>query len=216
VPLRVFDVLACGGFLLTDARAGLPELFKPGKDLAVYTSLAELCAKARYYLDHPDERDAVRKHGRIRVLRDYTFDIVLPGIIERALAGTPDYALNRMLDPGKMARALLLAGLAYLKFNQPEQARPRLLDALNLAPESPAHLLAAALLAGRAGQAGAVRACAEKLVALGEPAAAWGRELLEDGHALPAWDRVYRAIFPEARVRPDGTVAGWEARRVAP
>ena len=50
LSLRIFDVHGCGGFLITNYQAELPEFFEIGKDLVAYESenhLKELCA---YYL----------------------------------------------------------------------------------------------------------------------------------------------------------------------
>lgn len=72
VTLRVFDVLACGGFLITPLTADLPELFRVGEELETYASVAELCAKVEHYLARPDERARIAAAGRARVLADHT------------------------------------------------------------------------------------------------------------------------------------------------
>jgi spore maturation protein CgeB len=60
---RPLEVLGSGGFLLSNANAGLLSLFEDGKDLVTYTSLEDLKEKARYYLDHPDERTRIAEQG---------------------------------------------------------------------------------------------------------------------------------------------------------
>jgi spore maturation protein CgeB len=60
---RVFEVLACGGFLLTNRNKALAHFFEEGKDVVVFESLEDLKEKARYYLDHPAERHAIAERG---------------------------------------------------------------------------------------------------------------------------------------------------------
>ena len=67
----VFDVLYCGGFLLTDYREDLDGLFEVGKELEVFRTDAELVDKVRYYLDHEEERNRIAQAGRERVLKEH-------------------------------------------------------------------------------------------------------------------------------------------------
>jgi len=71
--LRLFDVPAAGGFLITDYMEGLEELFEIGREVVVYRTLEELREKVLYYLDHPDERQEIAERARERVLREHTF-----------------------------------------------------------------------------------------------------------------------------------------------
>lgn len=72
VTLRVFDVLACGGFLLAHHNAELEELFVVGEELETWRTLPELVEKVRHYLDRPEDRQRIAAAGRARVLRDHT------------------------------------------------------------------------------------------------------------------------------------------------
>ncbi|MCC6589756.1 MAG: glycosyltransferase [Bryobacterales bacterium] len=72
--MRVFEVLAAAGFLLTDELAessGLPLLFDSGKHLETWRSPEDLVDKARYYLDHPDEALKIRYEGHLELLRHH-------------------------------------------------------------------------------------------------------------------------------------------------
>ncbi len=69
---RLFETLACGGFLLSNRNAGIAELFTDGKDLVFYESLDDLEDKVRYYLEHPGERRDIGEHGRRTVLARHT------------------------------------------------------------------------------------------------------------------------------------------------
>ena len=52
IPLRVFDVLAAGGFLLTDYREELCHQFENGVDFVIFEGIPDLIQKAGYYLSH--------------------------------------------------------------------------------------------------------------------------------------------------------------------
>ena len=82
VPLRVFDILACRGFVLPSYSAELPELFELGKELVVYQNLEELADLARYYLTHDQERQKVAENGWERCRRDHSFPARLRTIFE--------------------------------------------------------------------------------------------------------------------------------------
>ncbi len=71
--LRVFDVPAAGGFLITDYMPGLENLFEIDREVAVYQTPEELREKVRHYLSHPEERLEMAQRARQRVLRDHTF-----------------------------------------------------------------------------------------------------------------------------------------------
>lgn len=73
IPLRVFDVLGCGGFLLTNFQAEMPEYFIIGEDFVVYESIEDLYAKAEFYLRNESERNRVAQHGFETVQKYYTF-----------------------------------------------------------------------------------------------------------------------------------------------
>lgn len=69
---RTFEVAACGAFQLVDERSLLAESFR-AKELATFSSLAELKEKIAYYLSHPQEREALASKGRERVLAEHTY-----------------------------------------------------------------------------------------------------------------------------------------------
>lgn len=68
LPLRIWDILSAGGFLLTNYQEELPQYFEIGKDLEVYTSQEELLEKIEYYLNHEEERAAIAQNGYSKVL----------------------------------------------------------------------------------------------------------------------------------------------------
>lgn len=73
VNQRVFDVPACGAFLLTDARAQLDDLFEPGREMAVYAAEEEIEELVARYLADTPAREAMARAGRRRVLARHTY-----------------------------------------------------------------------------------------------------------------------------------------------
>ncbi len=71
IPLRVFDIMGVGGFVLTNYQPEIEELFKDGVDLAVYHDLDEFEDKVRYYLEHEDERMRVAISGYKKARQEY-------------------------------------------------------------------------------------------------------------------------------------------------
>lgn len=77
IPLRVFDILGAGGFLITDWREDLKDCFTIGKDLEVYNGIDDLLEKTDYYLKHEDKRTAIAMHGfeTVQSRHDYSVRI---------------------------------------------------------------------------------------------------------------------------------------------
>ena len=67
IPLRIWDVLGCGGFLLTNYQAEIPYYFKEGEDLVCFDGLEDLCEKVGYYLEHEEERKRIAWNGYHKV-----------------------------------------------------------------------------------------------------------------------------------------------------
>lgn len=67
IPQRVFDILACGGFCLTNYQPEIAEVFEDGKELVMYTDLEDMLQKAEYYLAHEEERKQIAQAGYEKV-----------------------------------------------------------------------------------------------------------------------------------------------------
>lgn len=74
LSLRVWDILGCGGFLLTNFQAEIPEYFEIGKDLETYESMEELEQKVQYYLTHEDERIEIAINGYEKTAKFHTYE----------------------------------------------------------------------------------------------------------------------------------------------
>ncbi len=71
---RNFEIPGVGGFLLTGNAEGLERYYVPGKEIGVFENPDGLIDKIRYYLEHDSEREAVRRAGHERTLRDHTYE----------------------------------------------------------------------------------------------------------------------------------------------
>lgn len=73
ISQRVFDVMAAGGFLLSNYQEELEELFVPGEDLVLYHNMEELRYYVEYYLTHEEERQRIARNGQRKVLKYHDF-----------------------------------------------------------------------------------------------------------------------------------------------
>ena len=73
IPLRAFDIMGAGGFLLSNHQADLLDLFVPDEDFVYYESREDLLRKVGYYLEHQEERKAIAKNGHDKVAARHTY-----------------------------------------------------------------------------------------------------------------------------------------------
>lgn len=73
LPMRVFDVLSCGGFLVTNHKNDINKLFVDGKDLVVFRDAQDLIEVCEYYLQHEGERRAIAEQGYSTLAENHTF-----------------------------------------------------------------------------------------------------------------------------------------------
>ena len=74
IPLRVWDVLGAGGFLLTNYQAEIGYYFEDGKDLVCYEDIGDLVEKADFYLKHEELRKSIALNGHEKVKKYHTYD----------------------------------------------------------------------------------------------------------------------------------------------
>lgn len=70
---RVFEAIACGGFLLCDRQRDVLELFRDGEHLVSFGDAGELAARVRHFLDRRGDREAIARQGRREALRRHTY-----------------------------------------------------------------------------------------------------------------------------------------------
>lgn len=73
IPLRAFDIMGSGGFLLSNYQEDFLENFTPGVDFEYYESEEDLLRKIDYYLTHEEERIAIAKNGHDKVAAAHTY-----------------------------------------------------------------------------------------------------------------------------------------------
>lgn len=73
IPLRAFDIMGCGGFLLSNFQADFLDLFVPGEDFVYYENKEDLLQKIAYYLVHEDERKAIAQNGYKKIAEKHTY-----------------------------------------------------------------------------------------------------------------------------------------------
>ncbi|MGN0385623.1 MAG: glycosyltransferase [Lachnospiraceae bacterium] len=73
IPLRAFDIMGAGGFLMTNFQTDFLDYFVPGEDYVYYDSPKDLLDKTAYYLRHEEERAAIAKNGLQKITADHTY-----------------------------------------------------------------------------------------------------------------------------------------------
>lgn len=73
IPLRCFDIMGCGGFLLSNYQSDFMRHFVPGEDFVYYEDNDDLINKIEYYLAHNDEREQIAKNGYDKIVKSHTF-----------------------------------------------------------------------------------------------------------------------------------------------
>lgn len=87
---RSVEIPACGGFMLAEYSDEHARLFADGGEAVFYRDRNELLSKARYYLEHVDERRTIAAAGRQRCLTGgYSHDERLRFMLDAALGERP-------------------------------------------------------------------------------------------------------------------------------
>ncbi len=73
IPLRAFDIMGCGGFLLTNYQEDYLEYFEPDEDMVIYYSYEDLLEKVAFYLEHEQERERIAQNARRKVASEHTY-----------------------------------------------------------------------------------------------------------------------------------------------
>lgn len=73
IPLRSFDIMGAGGFLLSNYQEDYFDYFVPGEDFDFYDGEDNLLAKIEYYLSHEKERAAIAQNAYEKVSKEHTY-----------------------------------------------------------------------------------------------------------------------------------------------
>mgnify|MGYP001514503772 CR=1 FL=1 len=82
IPLRILDILASGGFVISNFQEELAEYFRLGEEIITYGDLEELYYLVNYYLQHEEERKEIADRGLQRVKEDFRFEERMKVILE--------------------------------------------------------------------------------------------------------------------------------------
>lgn len=82
---RVFEVLASGGFLLTDEREDLQRYFIPSKHLEVYKNSADLIDKINFYMNNLNIAQRVAQLGRFQSVEKHNYSARAREILEKVI-----------------------------------------------------------------------------------------------------------------------------------
>ena len=74
IPLRVLDIMACGGFVLSNWQPELAEYFTEGEELALFESKDECMEKIVYYLAHEETRKEIAAAGKRKVQELFSYE----------------------------------------------------------------------------------------------------------------------------------------------
>lgn len=88
--MRLYEATGVGTALLTEAGRNLAELFEPDREVITYRDADECLERARHYLSHEAQREALAQAGQRRTLREHTWAQrmeELTEILERCLRG---------------------------------------------------------------------------------------------------------------------------------
>lgn len=73
IPLRVLDILACGGFCLTNYQEEIGTYFEDGVELVMYSDFQDMYEKISYYLVHEEERKAIAQAGYEKIKKQFEY-----------------------------------------------------------------------------------------------------------------------------------------------
>lgn len=82
MPLRVLDILGCGGFLLTNYQEDMLEYLKPEVDFVFYENTEHACDLVNYYLSHETERVKIAQNGYQKAKTLLSYDRLLDSMFE--------------------------------------------------------------------------------------------------------------------------------------
>jgi spore maturation protein CgeB len=80
--MRMFEVTGVGSCLLTDNKKNMNDLFIPGSEVVIYDNPDDCIEKAKWLLDHEDERKQIALAGHQRTLKFHTVENRCRTIIE--------------------------------------------------------------------------------------------------------------------------------------
>ncbi|MBI5055813.1 MAG: glycosyltransferase [Nitrospirae bacterium] len=84
---RMYTAVGCGAFYMCRHVEGIEEVLLPGKEIITFRSENEMTDLIRYYLENDALRMKIAEAGRMRVLKDHTYEVRARQMLE-LLKGT--------------------------------------------------------------------------------------------------------------------------------
>ena len=82
IPLRSFEIMGNGGFLLSNYQREYDEYFQSGVDYVYFTDYGDMEKKVEYYLTHEKERKEIAENGYRKVREAHTYQCRVDTIME--------------------------------------------------------------------------------------------------------------------------------------
>ncbi len=83
IPLRAWDIVGAGGFLMTSFQLEYMDFFENGKDYVYYESHDDLLRKTEYYLNHEDERVQIARNGHEKAVKFHSYEKRMEFILDK-------------------------------------------------------------------------------------------------------------------------------------
>ena len=105
---RTFEIAACAAFQMVDPRSELTSLFQIGEEIVTFNDIDDLRRKKKYYLEHPQEMEAITQAARQRVLAEHTYKHRMQEMLQIITAAEPKFQ-KQQPNPNIAANLLIAA-----------------------------------------------------------------------------------------------------------
>ncbi len=79
---RIFEIIGCGGFLLTEYDPTIEYFFEPNRDLVIFYNKEDLIIKTKYYLENEDKRKQIALNAYNKFRKYYEYKENMPAFIK--------------------------------------------------------------------------------------------------------------------------------------
>jgi len=106
IKTRTFEVPGAGGFLLTQRAEGLVRYYRIGGEIVTFEGVRDLVTSIRYYLSHPQERNAIAEAGYRRTCSEYVYSKIASQALSFALSFASGNVVDRQDGATVIERAI--------------------------------------------------------------------------------------------------------------
>ena len=79
---RIFEIIGCGGFLLTEYDPTIDYFFEPNSDLVIFYNKEDLISKVKYYLNNEYKREQIAINAYNKFKKYYEYKVNMPVFIK--------------------------------------------------------------------------------------------------------------------------------------